>query len=65
VFLNCLNWIGAAALAAAPFFIDTTGGKVAAIVGLTLLSRQAYKLGAFNLLTLNAIGIIGYFWSIL
>ena len=60
-----INWIGVAALAASPFFIDYGGGKILAIVGLSLLSLQAYRLRAYNLLVLNATSIAGYLYSIL
>lgn len=59
-----LEWTGAAALIAAPFLINYTSGKILACVGLTLLTFQAFKMKAYNLVTLNAFGIIGYTWSI-
>lgn len=49
----------------APFFIDQPYGKIMAIVGLALLTRQAYQAKHYNLVCVNAVGIIGYFWSIL
>jgi len=53
-------WIGTALLCVAPFIIDTDAGKVSMIVGLSLLSLQAYDKKCYNLLILNTIGIIGY-----
>ena len=53
-------WIGTALLCVAPFIIDTDAGKVSMIVGLSLLSLQAYDTKCYNLLILNTIGIIGY-----
>ena len=55
-----LNWIGAAALAAAPFIIEYQAGQMLAIVGLALLTRQAIANRLWNLVMLNTIGIIGY-----
>lgn len=60
-----LNWIGTLALASAPFIIDTDLGKVLAISGLAILSIQALKLRAYNLLFLNSVGIIGYINSLI
>ena len=57
---NVSGWIGAALLCVAPFIIDTDAGKVSMIVGLSLLSLQAYDTKCYNLLILNTIGIIGY-----
>tara|TARA_B100000586_G_scaffold165737_1_gene120802 strand:- start:673 stop:873 length:201 start_codon:yes stop_codon:yes gene_type:complete len=60
MFVIALNWIGAGALALAPFIIEYQGGQVLAIIGLTLLTRQAIANRLWNLVTLNIIGIIGY-----
>jgi len=57
---TALNWIGAAALCAAPFIIETSFGQALAILGLALLTRQAVDSRLWNLVTLNLIGIIGY-----
>lgn len=51
-------------MGAAPFFIDSTGGKLCAILGLALLTIQAYNLRAINLIALNICGIIGYSYAI-
>jgi len=53
-------WIGTALLCVAPFIIDTDAGKVFMIVGLALLSLQAYEKECYNLILLNTIGAIGY-----
>ena len=58
------GWVGAAALGAAPFFIDTSPGKCLAIFGLGLLTFQAYNIRAFNLIALNVIGIMGYSYAL-
>lgn len=60
-----LEWFGAAALVAAPFLINYDSGKILAIIGLALLTFQATRLKAFNLVVLNILGIIGYFWSLI
>ena len=58
------DWIGTVLLCMAPFGIDTAAGKTAAIVGLALLTLQALQYRAWNLVTLNAIGIIGYCYAL-
>ena len=58
------GWIGAAALSAAPFIIDRPYGRVLAIIGLSLLTVQALDHSLYNLVALNTIGSIGYFWSL-
>jgi len=62
--IKVAGWVGAAAMCAAPFFIDTMQGKLLAIVGLSLLTVQAYHIRAVNLIVLNVIGIIGYSYAI-
>jgi hypothetical protein len=61
---SLINWIGAAALVAAPFLINYSSGKLLAMTGLALLTLQAYRLRAFNLVFLNMAGILGYSYSI-
>jgi hypothetical protein len=51
-------------MGAAPFFIDSAGGKLLAIVGLALLTVQAYHMRAVNLIALNVIGIMGYSYAL-
>lgn len=58
------GWVGAAAMVAAPPMIDTAQGKALAIVGLLLLTLQAAKLRAYNLILLNIGGIIGYSYAL-
>lgn len=62
--IRLAGWIGAAAMVAAPPMIDTAQGKVLAIVGLLLLTLQAAKLRAYNLILLNIGGILGYTYAI-
>lgn len=59
------GWIGAAAMSAAPFYIDTPAGKATAIIGLALLTVQAARLKAWNLVLLNFAGIAGYTFSLI
>ena len=58
------DWLGAGALCVAPFIIDSTGGKILAIVGLAVLTLQAIRNSCYNLVLLNIIGIGGYFYAI-
>jgi len=59
------GWIGAAALAAAPFLIDTPAGKTLAIVGLCLLSIQAIRAKMWNMVAANAVSITGFMYALL
>ena len=59
-----LDWLGALLLAVAPFIIDSDMGKSFAIVGLALLTLQAIRNSLYNLILLNALGIVGYTWSL-
>tara|TARA_B100000586_G_scaffold105851_1_gene75890 strand:- start:262 stop:462 length:201 start_codon:yes stop_codon:yes gene_type:complete len=58
--LAILNWIGAGALALAPFIIEYQGGQMLAIFGLVILTRQAIANRLWNLVSLNLIGVLGY-----
>ena len=59
-----IGWLGAGAMALAPFAIDTDAGKLAAITGLLLLTVQALDIRAYNLVFLNLAGIIGYSYAL-
>ena len=61
---KAIEWFGVALLCAAPFLIDSSTGKIMAMVGLGLLCLQAYRLRAYNLLVLNTVGIIGYCYAL-
>lgn len=63
--LQLMSWTGAAALAAAPFFIDSPEGKLLAIAGLAMLTAQAVKIRAWNLVLLNLSGVAGYTFSLI
>ena len=47
------SWVGALCMMLAPFIIDTTAGKMLAIVGLSMLTLQAIKGKLWNLVALN------------
>lgn len=59
------GWIGAAALAAAPFLIDTPQGKAMAIVGLGIFSLHAIQARLWPMVVSNAIAITGFFYALL
>jgi len=59
------GWIGSGLLCLAPFLINFWYGKILAILGLTLLTFQAVEKKLYNLIVLNVVGILGYFWSLL
>jgi len=61
---SALAWIGAACMMLAPFLIDTTEGKILAIIGLSLLCLQSIQTKCYNLTILNITGIIGYVYAI-
>jgi hypothetical protein len=58
--INLCGYIGAVAMAAAPFQIDTTEGKLIAIFGLAFLTIQAIDRKLWNLVGLNLISIGGF-----
>ena len=62
--LSAIAWVGTVCMALAPFMIDYSAGKFLAIVGLTLLTIQAYSCKLYNLIILNSIGIIGYSYAL-
>lgn len=57
-------WIGAALMCVAPFFIDTDGGKITAVIGLTLLTVQAYDGRLYHLIVLNTISAGGFLYAL-
>ena len=62
--LSLIAWVGTVCMAIAPFLIDYDIGKLLAISGLCLLTVQAYSCKLYNLIILNLIGIIGYFYAL-
>ena len=61
--LTAIAWVGTVCMAVAPFLIDTPEGKLLAITGLALLMLQAIDSKLWNLVALNSLGIIGYFYA--
>ena len=61
---NVRGWVGACALALAPYHMPGVRGYWLACVGLALLTVQATRLRAWNLVGLNLISIVGY-WSLI
>lgn len=61
---NVMGWVGAIALALAPYHMPGVRGYWLACVGLSLLTIQATRLRAWNLVLLNGVSIIGY-WSLI
>lgn len=59
-----LGWIGAAAMAVAPFHIDTSDGKRLAIAGLLLLTLQAGHHRLWNLVIANTVSIVGFTYAL-
>ena len=59
-----LNWMGAAAMVAAPYFMHIDAGKYLVIVGFILLTIQAVRERIYNLIALNILGIIGYTYAL-
>lgn len=56
--------IGTACMMIGPFFINFLTGKILSVIGLALLTVQTQKTKSYNLSLLNAVGIIGYLYSI-
>lgn len=60
-----LAWLGAMLVCIAPFRIDYIDGKTLIIVGLIILTGQAYRLKAYNIAICNAVGILGYMFALI
>jgi energy-converting hydrogenase Eha subunit E len=60
-----LGWIGAAVMAAASFNMHKPLGLKMALVGLSLLTVQAYDNETYNLIVLNLSSIIGFSLSLI
>ena len=58
--IELIGWIGAVTMVGASFKMSEPLGLKMAIVGLALLSIQAYDTETYNLLTLNICSIIGF-----
>ncbi len=61
---NVMGWVGALALALAPYHMPGVRGYWLACIGLALLTVQATRLRAWNLVGLNLVSIVGY-WSLI
>ena len=57
-------YVGSLVAAISPFFINSTEGKIAEIVGLSILTIQVAKHKQYNLVFLNIASIIGFLVSI-
>lgn len=58
--IELIGWIGAVTMVGASFKMSEPLGLKMAIVGLSLLSIQAYDNATYNLLVLNICSIIGF-----
>ena len=63
--IEIIGWVGAAVMVAASFNMAKPLGLKMAIVGLSLLTIQAYSNETYNLLTLNLCSIIGFTLSLI
>ena len=63
--IEIIGWIGAATMVGASFKMTKPPGLKMAIVGLSLLTIQAYSNETYNLLTLNLCSIIGFTLSLI
>lgn len=57
-------WGGAGFMVAASFNMGNISGPTLAIMGLTMLSFQAWQARLFNLVCLNAASIVGFGFSL-
>ena len=63
--IELIGWIGAVTMVGASFKMSEPLGLKMAIVGLSLLSIQAYDNAIYNLLALNICSIIGFSISLI
>ena len=63
--IEIIGWIGAAIMVAASFNMARPLGLKMAIVGLSLLTIQAYSSDTYNLIVLNLSSIIGFTLSLM
>ena len=63
--IEVIGWVGAAVMVAASFNMARPLGLKMAIVGLSLLTIQAYSTDTYNLIVLNLSSIIGFTLSLL
>jgi hypothetical protein len=62
--IDLIGYVGAGLMVGSTFKINTTGGKLVAMAGLTLLTIQAIDLQAWNLIILNTLSTGGYWFAI-
>lgn len=58
-------YFGTGLMMVSPFFIDSVYGKVGMLVALSLITIQTQKTKQYNLSLLNAVGFMGYFYSLI
>ena len=63
--IEVIGWIGAAVMVAASFNMARPLGLKMAIVGLSLLTIQAYSSDTYNLIVFNLSSIIGFTLSLM
>jgi hypothetical protein len=63
--IEVIGWVGAAVMVAASFNMARPLGLKMAIVGLSLLTIQAYSSDTYNLIVLNLSSIIGFTLSLM
>ena len=63
--IEVIGWVGAAVMVAASFNMARPLGLKMALVGLSLLTVQAYDNETYNLIILNLSSIIGFTLSLM
>jgi|TARA_B100001094_G_scaffold332893_1_gene407159 hypothetical protein len=58
-------YFGTGLMMISPFFIDSVYGKVGMLIALSLITIQTQKTKQYNLSLLNAVGFIGYLYSLI
>jgi hypothetical protein len=63
--IEAIGWVGAAVMVAASFNMAKPLGLKMAILGLSMLTIQAYSNETYNLITLNLCSILGFTLSLI
>ena len=58
-------YFGTGLMIVSPFFIDSVYGKGGMLVALSLITIQTQKTKQYNLSLLNAVGFMGYLYSLI
>ena len=58
-------YFGTGLMMVSQFFIDSVYGKVGMLVALSLITIQTQKTKQYNLSLLNAVGFMGYLYSLI